>query len=286
VASSITVFLAVYAVMIAFGSAVAGNLGSSALVTNWFVANRGRALTIAILGTSAGQMIIPKVIAGVIASDGLAAAYRLFALLILVVAAVVAFIAVDRPEKKGLEAWGAEEAAHVVTSAPTLVPVRQILGRLDFWLVGASYLLTVVVYLGLGATMIPYAISAFGVSGPEAANLALIMGLAGIVGKMFFAVVALYTTQDYNMLYLASACVGASSGGVLPVWPGLVAQRFGRPSLPQVMGLMSPVVVGLQGFGAPFIVGMHFKPAYPVLAVLLVLSAILSSTLSRPVVPK
>jgi MFS family permease len=130
------------------------------------------------------------------------------------------------------------------------------------------------------------------------------MGLSAAVGKIGFAgftdrmglrntfwiaialnlgaVVLLYATQDYNILFVASALVGASSGGVLPVWPGLVAQRFGRNVLPQVMGLMSPGVVALQGFGAPFVLAMHFKPAYLVFAVMLLVSAFLSRNLSKP----
>jgi MFS family permease len=138
----------------------------------------------------------------------------------------------------------------------------------------------------------------------KAANLAMVMGLAGIVGKIGFAaftdrmglrntfwiaialnlaaVVLLSATHDYGVLFAASACVGASAGGVLPVWPGLVAQRFGRRALPQVMGLMSPMIVSLQGFGAPFVLAMHFKPAFLVFGGSLVLSALVSLALSKP----
>ena len=301
--TSLLPFYLVYGVIIAFGSTVVANLGASALVTNWFVANRGRALTVAILGTSAGQLFIPQQIAKVIEAGGWAAGYRTFSVIMLVVAVIVAFIAVDRPEKRGTQAWGAEQSPQEERTAAPRLTAGQILGRPDFWVIAGSYLLTVVVYLALGATMIPYA-RTFGVTGPQAAQLASVMGLSAAIGKLGFAswtdrmglrntfwiavalnlaaVTLLWTTHDYNILFVVSALVGASSGGILPVWPGLVATRFGRGALPQVMGLMSPMVVALQGFGAPFVLAMHFKPAYLVFAVMLVGSAILSRNLSKP----
>ena len=67
---------------------------------------------------------------------------------------------------------------------------------------------------------------------------------------MLLALILLTTVQGYNVLFVASALVGGSAGAVLPVWPGFVAFRFGPRALPQVMGLMSPLVLSLQGFGA------------------------------------
>jgi sugar phosphate permease len=308
--NSLTPFYAVYAIIIAFASTVVSNIGASALVANWFVTDRGRALTVAILGTSFGQLFIPPFIAKVIASNGahgIEAGYTTFAIMMLITAIPVAFLAVDHPEKRGMHAWGAETAPTTDGSAVPKVSAMTILSRPDFWIVAGTYLLTVIVYLGLGATLVPYATSAFGVPNTEAAGLAAISGIAAMIGKIGFAsftdrmglrntfwiaialnliaVAALTFIHDYNALKVAAACVGASAGGVLPVWPGLVAQRFGRRALPQVMGLMSPMIVSLQGFGAPFVLAMHFKPAFLVFGVSLLLSAVISLGLSRPARP-
>jgi MFS family permease len=305
---SLPPFYAIYAIIIAFASTVVSNIGASALVANWFTADRGRALTVAILGTSFGQMLIPNFIAGVIAAHGLEGGYRTFSIMMIVVAVIVAFLAVDHPEKRGMHPWGGSDTLMKdgVAVEHTLLPAGKILGSLDFWVIGLTYLLTVIVYLGLGATMVPYA-HTFGVTNVAASKLAIVMGLAGIAGKVGFAsftdrmglrntfwiaialnliaIATLSLMPGYSALYIAAACVGASAGGVLPVWPGLVAQRFGRRALPQVMGLMSPMVVSLQGFGAPFVLAMHFKPAFLVFGASLVLSAVISLGLSKPAKP-
>jgi MFS family permease len=55
---SIWQFYLAYALIVAFGSIIVAPLGASAIVSNWFATNRGRALTVATLGTSFGQLLI------------------------------------------------------------------------------------------------------------------------------------------------------------------------------------------------------------------------------------
>jgi hypothetical protein len=94
--------------------------------------------------------------------------------------------------------------------------------------------------------------------------------------------VLLVAAPSYNNMFIAAACAGGSAGGVLPVWPGLIAFRFGRQSLAQVMGLMSPMVLCLQGLGAPAATALKFTPAFEIFIGFLILSAILSYGLDKP----
>jgi MFS family permease len=80
-ATSLTQFYLLYGIVIAFSSAMVAPLGASAIVSNWFATNRGRALTLATLGTSVGQLIIPKVAAQIMVTDGWQGGYRAFAVL-------------------------------------------------------------------------------------------------------------------------------------------------------------------------------------------------------------
>ena len=96
------------------------------------------------------------------------------------------------------------------------------------------------------------------------------------------ALIALLTMTDYTGLAIASACVGGAAGGLLPVWPGLVAFRFGRHSLPKVMGLMGPIVVSLQGFGAAVAASLHYRLAFEIFLGLMVVSVIVSRNLNKP----
>ena len=299
-------FIALYGLVVAFGAALAAPMGAAAIVTNWFVKNRGRALTCATLGTSFGQLVIPKVAAVLMEGHGWQFAYQVFAAVLVVVAVPIVFLIVkDHPEDKGLKAYGAEEAgsAAAALAAAPLLTTGQVLKRGDFWSIGVGYFLCVFVYLALVASMVPYA-RTFGVTALQASNLVVVMGIGAIVGKLGFAtwtdrmglrntfwiaialnaiaLVLLLTVPDYNILFLASACVGGAAGGILPVWPGLVAFRFGRHSLTQVMGLMGPMVVSLQGFGAPLAAALHYKPAFEIFLVLLLVSVVVSRNLSKP----
>jgi len=293
-----------YGIIIAFGSMVVAPLGASSMVANWFTANRGRALTMATLGTSFGQLLIPRLAAWVISGWDWQTAYRVFALLMVLVIPVIVLIAVDRPEDKGMQPYGGSAGAKGASGeAPPLLASRDILRRLDFWSIGLSYLLTVTVYLALVAVMVPYA-RTYGVSALEASQLTVCMGVFAIIGKFAFATwtdriglrntfwiavglnlaacILLVAVPGYPALFVASALVGGSAGGILPLWPGLIAFRFGRHALPQVMGLMSPMILIIQGFGAPFATAMHFRPAYFVFIAMLIGSLIVSRRLNRP----
>jgi predicted MFS family arabinose efflux permease len=220
---------------------------------------------------------------------------------------LIFLIVVDRPEDKGLAPYGGHaEGISGDNAHPALLTTGEILRRLDFWTIGFSYLLTVTVYLALIAVMVPYA-RTYGVTALEASQLTVCMGVFAIIGKIGFATwtdrmglrntfwiavglnltacILLVAIPGYRILFVASALAGASAGGVLPLWPGMIAFRFGRRALPQVMGLMSPMVLIVQGFGAPFATAVHFRPAYIVFIALLIASAIFSRNLNRAPAP-
>jgi MFS family permease len=298
-------FIALYAVIVAFGASLAAPMGASAVVANWFAQSRGRALTCATMGTSFGQLVIPKVAAIIMERHGWQVAYQTFSVILVVIAIPIVFLIVtDHPENKGLKPYGAGDGAPTAGGAtPPLLSTGQVLKRRDFWSISVSYILCVFVYLALVASMVPYA-RTFGVSALQASNLVVAMGVGAIVGKICFAtwtdrmglrntfwiavglnavaLVLLLAVPDYNILFAASVCVGGAAGGILPVWPGLVAFRFGRHSLAQVMGLMGPMVVSLQGFGAPLAAQLHYRPAFALFLVLLLVSVLVSRNLNRP----
>ena len=284
-----------YGLVLAFGAIIVAPLGASALVTNWFTASRGRALTLATLGTSFGQLVLPRLAASVIEGYGWQSAYRAFALALLLVMPIIWFLVVDRPEDKGLQPYGGT-AENSAAPATTLTS-REILGNRSFWTIGFAYALTVTVYLALVGVMVPYA-KTFGVTALAASNLIVVMGVFAIIGKIGFATftdrmglrrtfriaiglnlagcILLAATHDCRLLFVAAALVGASAGGVLPLWPGMIAHRFGRAALPRVMGLMSPMVLIVQGFGAPLATALNYQPAFYLFIVMLIASAVIS----------
>jgi MFS family permease len=299
-------FIALYGIAVAFGASLAAPMGASAIVNNWFIKNRGRALTFATLGTSFGQFVIPKYIAGpIIAAHGWQTAYQIFAAILLVVGIPLIFLLViDHPEEKGMKPYGADGVPAAAASLDAPLPTTgEVLSRGDFWSIAISYILGVFVYLGLLASMVPYA-RGLGVSAADGLTLVMVSGIAAIIGKFFFAtftdqmglrntfwialalnsaaLISLLTMKDFTGLEIASACVGGAAGGLLPVWPGLVAFRFGRHTLPKVMGLMGPIVVSLQGFGAAMAAKLHYQLAFEIFLAMMVVSAIVSRNLNKP----
>ena len=112
------------------------------------------------------------------------------------------------------------------------------------------------------------------IEGLISGTLAVILGVA--------ALILLLTIPDYNVLFVVSFFVGGAAGGILPVWPGLVAFRFGRNALGQVMGLMGPIVISLQGFGAPLAAKMGYQSAFMLFLGFLAVSLFVSRNLNKP----
>ena len=300
--------IVLFAVVISLGGAIVAPLGASAIVTNWFTAQRGRALTVAILGTSAGQILFAKYIASPIIQDySWETAFQVFAACYVVAIPIIWFLVVDHPEEKGLKPYGSDSVSPSAGASDSLNAPKQttgeILRRGDFWAIGFGYLFVVTSYLSAVGTIVAYG-RTFGMPASEAANLVLTMGIAGVLGKFAFATwtdrwglrntlwiaavlnfIALglqVTIPTVQVLYIAAAFYGASAGGILPVWPGLIAFRFGRAALPQVMGIMSPMVWVIQGFGAPFTTAMNFKPAFYFFMALLIVSLFITRNLNKP----
>lgn len=293
-----------YGLVLAFGAIIVAPLGASALVTNWFTASRGRALTLATLGTSFGQLVLPRLAAAVIEGYGWQSAYRVFALALLVAMPMIYFLVVDRPEDVGLQPYGGPTDQGGPAAPAVPLTSREVLRNRAFWTIGASYALCVTVYLALVGVMVPYA-KTFGVTALDAANLIVVMGVFAILGKILFATftdrmglrntfwiaillnmvgcILLAATRDYSLLFIVGALVGASAGGVLPLWPGMIAHRFGRQALPRVMGLMSPMVLIVQGFGAPVATALDYRPAFLLFIAMLVAAAVISRNISKPV---
>lgn len=295
----------VYAIVIAFGSIVVSTLGASAVVANWFHASRGRALTLSTLGTSFGQLVIPLLATAIIKTHGWQSAYLAYAAMLVVIAVpVFFFLVVDRPEEKGLRPYG--DTGTVTPEAAPVAPkmsVGQILARPDFWTVAVGYLFTVVVYLAVVSAIVPYAKANFDIGFDVRGQIVATMGIAAIIGKLGFATwtdrmglrntfwiaiglnlaacLLLIFAPSLTTTFIAGALVGGSAGGVLPVWPGLVAFRFGRLALPQVMGVMSPLVLSLQGFGGLYATSVGYKTAFITFAVMLLLSAVITRGLTK-----
>jgi MFS family permease len=96
----------------------------SIVITNWFVKKRGLAISVALAGSGVGGAIISPIMANIIQNSGWRMSYVIFAVAMLVVSLPMILIMKKAPEKMGLKAYGADEAA--VGTQKTAVPKMEL----------------------------------------------------------------------------------------------------------------------------------------------------------------
>ncbi|RLQ23226.1 MFS transporter [Seongchinamella sediminis] len=262
-ASSIGQYIAAFALTMALANALVGSMCSSALVSRWFVASRGRALGIAALGTSVGGVLVPALISYWLGTVGWRGAVENLALcVLLVMLPVVALTIRNYPADLGLHPEGLTEAPPEAGSAGD-PDMRGILRSPAFWLLGLALGLLFSAYSAVLANISPYAIN-LGSSKEQASALIMAVAITGFIGKILFGMAAdrfslktaLWTAQALVALsfvvlaqqpghigmLLGASILGLAAGGMLPVWGAMMAQLFGLGSYGRAMGLMGPII--------------------------------------------
>jgi MFS family permease len=118
-------------------------------------------------------------------------------------------------------------------------------------------------YNAVLSNLMPLVMS-YEISSQDGALLISIMAAFGIAGKLIFGAVAdhidmryglalavvlvmsglgIFISGDhYRYFLVASAVLGLSAGGILPIWGAMLASLFGSDNYGRVMGFMSPLV--------------------------------------------
>jgi MFS family permease len=217
-------FYAAFALVVAVGLALMGQLPATALVANWFVRRRGMALGISTMGVSLSGMIMAPAATVLIEVFGWRGTFQVFGILTLVlVTPAVWLVVVDRPEDMGLLPDGRRRAPSEETirrqpllplssgepmlELPTDEPADPVLKRRihrdpNFWVISISIAFN---FCGNGAIlthMIPHATDL----GFSAQRAALVLSLAagmGAAGKLVFGWIADHTDLRWA-LWLAT----------------------------------------------------------------------------------
>ncbi len=266
---------------VALGSVCIGALPNNAAVARWFVAHRGRALGIATAGISAGGIVLAPLAQYLIEHGGWRFAYRVLALLVLVLVLppVLAFMRRDpadlgllpdgRPAPAGAGAASLEAVEREIErSVRPDVAVRQA----SFWLLALAFGLTMAGLAGVLLYQIPLLIDR-GMPPTQASWVLGATAAMGVVGKLGFGALL----DRYDQRRVAAVCFVLQAAGVLLLWqttstPALVcyvilygysmggnatlmasltAQVFGRVHYGAISGRMTPFVVMAQAIGVP-----------------------------------
>ena len=285
----------IYALCWSTGNTLYGTLASNTSVSNWFVAQRGKALGFAAIGMSLGTFSLPPLVSWLIVDYGWRTACGAMAGLIALSLPLVWRWYHDKPEDLGLNVDGSTEAYDEPASVSGADTWRQVLASRHFWLITICISICFAGFNGLTINLIPMAIDQ-GIDPKTASLLMSVAATFGVIGKLAVGVSAdrlgarvalllplsslalacaiLWGEPNFTRLLCAAAMIGLSSGGAIPVWGSLIGMFFGRRLFALVMGMMNPLLVPLIVVCAPLVSYVNEKQGSYNLALTVILGFI------------
>ena len=259
-----------------------GTLTMSLVIARWFTAHRGRAMTLAMVGTSIGGLTIAPVAAWLIEREGWRTTLTLLGLAMTVLLLVLTLIMRERPGPDDVETAAAPST---LPNRPNLhgapadkLAVPAMLKMPLFWTVGLAAALGLAVPLAIGVSLVPLVLER-GYSTMQIASLIAVSGTSAIIGKFAVAVLAdkvdrtwllgllivlaiipamgLVVAGTFAALVTLTIVLGLTTSVIAPIFYTLLADRFGLANFGTVRGIMAPVTAIMGAVGLRFIGEMH-----------------------------
>jgi MFS family permease len=292
------------------GAGAIGPLSATTVVTRWFNRSRGKAMGLTAVATSVGGSVLVPVMAFNLSLLGWRSTLLLQGLLIATVVSVIAWIFVrDRPADVGLQTDGCIEGDEQPLSESENVSwtLRALFKCRDFWCITVAVGLTFAVSQAILASLIPYARD-INIGVGQASFLVSALALSSIAGKLAFGTIAdrvdkrwlllviilfiivqlatLLAQPGFVTLLLILSVAGFATGGELPVWAALVADRFGSLSYGSVMGTMNLLnmlgsLVALRFIGETYDRTGNYQLALQSFLVVVVVAVVATSLITR-----
>ncbi len=294
--------LALFSVPCGFGLGALGVVATNTLVVNWFEANRGFAIGVAMMGMSLAGVAMVPLSAWVLELAGWRGVCRMLAGMNLAVVPAVFLTVVTRPSDVGLLPDGkqAEEAAGAggTPEEGAVATSREILTNPSMWLLAAACGLVFVGSMGIMNHGLAFA-QDLGIDPMRASTILAAMALGAGAGKLVFGwlgsrigehaafalallmqivtLSAFLVLTTYELLVAVSLIYGLGLGGVSPLQAALLARTVGARSFGPAQGLIGPIQIPFQIAGPP-LAGMIFdaRGSYD-LAIVVFIGALLVS---------
>ena len=253
-------------------------IGTTSVVTKWFVRRRARAMSLLVVSTGMGLTVLPLVVAIAIAVAGWRAGWLTLAVIAIVLGVIPQwFLLVRRPEDIGLRPDGAapgpeSSASEARTTAADEVSFTRTraLRTSTLWLLMAYTLLVFPVQAGVSLHQAPHLIER-GISPTIAATIVSTFSLAGVLSSLVFGqlgdrvpvraalaasagllalgAVTMRGVDGPLLGYVSAVLFGAGIGGILTMVPVAWANYFGRAHFGAIRGITLPAQVGGQAMG-------------------------------------
>ena len=276
-APSIEVLLAIYTLLIGPSVALLGIILPSALMTNWFVRGRGRAL--GFVNTPFMLFLMPLITAMLLKNWGLTVVFLAIAAVFVLIIPLMLMV-VSRPEDVGQTAYGAQDqGATPGQEQPEAASTRTILTSMPFLVI----VLTIGLLTAAGTMMVTHLVPLARWLGLDLTQASFLMSLYGIfaaAGSMLFGWVAdrvgapralaiqaiVWTVPWVLLLTLAPSfalmlalvpVMGLCSGGIICLSGVITSQWLGTHNFARAIGVLYMLKIPFIFAGAP-VAGLIF----------------------------
>lgn len=290
---------------------VAAGLNVSVIfVSQWFVTHRGTAIGIALVGTSLGGMLFPKLGVHLMQTMDWRAAF-LWETAVPMAFLVIAFLFARSPRPSGIQPWGADKAAaDAISGKPVTTQLAdlgyaQAMRTRTFWVLAFVAMTTFFSIMAVSANLFLH-MRDLGFEPAKAGNaLGLMFGLA-MVGKFLFGFLAdvlpakrvfllnlaimaagavILATMRADLIWYSLALFGLGWGGLYTMIQLLAVNAFGLSAAGKILGTITLLDATTAGLGIwvtakIFDVTKSYHIAFSLICVLIVL-ALLAATLVR-----
>lgn len=179
--------LYILSALVGFGRGGVAVVPCGLLMNNWFKEKRGFATGISLAGSTAGGFVFVRIANAIIASMDWRRAYMVLGVMaaVLIIPTVI-FVIREKPEDKGLRPYGAteENTASTVKAEFTGISRKKFLKTSAFWMLGITFFLISAINMGLQNNVSIYLTMQKGQTRELAADVASILLLSQVVGKI------------------------------------------------------------------------------------------------------
>jgi MFS family permease len=270
---SILLSAIVLALTLPAGALAAATITMPMLIARWFVAQRGRAMALAMTGMYLGSVVITPLVAWAVEAMGWRSALLVMAGAISVLLIGLALVVRAKPGPGDVEpaakgasaALGAPSAAQAAAQPPSRLGV--LLRNPQLWTITLSAGLTSATSQALMVSFVPLGREA-GLSPMHAASLMSALGGGAVSGAVLLSVFAdkldrvlilvqvfilaaivnamLLLDHSYGLLLASAALMGAVNGATGPASFALYADRFGPQNFGVIRGISALMICGIS----------------------------------------
>lgn len=238
----------------------AGLVVNVMLVSHWFVARRGTAIGVALIGTSLGGIVFPQLGNHWIQQQGWRQAFQLEALFPVVLFVVIVVLVRNRPWDVGLEPYGIErlaEESRVIDLSQEEhethgMAYGDALRTVTFWGLAFAAMTTFYAILAAQAHLFLH-LRRLGFDATGAARGVSVLFLMALIGKFVFGFLADQLDQkrvflaNLTVMLVGAVCLASLSEALL--WPAILLFGLGWGGLYTLLQLLVVESFGLEDSG-------------------------------------